>query len=801
MKVRRNQLPKVAAAAAIALLAGLVSVPATAAPPAAAAAPPAPRPAALAAPAAPQLSAAVAALPWMNTALSPQQRSDLLLAAMTLDQKIEQMQNNPAPEQISGTYLAEGNKQATCGFTALARHVEGIPALGIPTLREVNAGNGIRGGNCTPEPIKTAGPSATVSAASFDPQAVRGWGEVVGSEAKTFAHQILLGPAANLVRNPFEGRAQEYPGEDPYLAGVVTTAQIQGIQSQGTQTMIKHYMGNENEFSQERWTGSVRIPSQAMHELYLLPFEMAIRDAKPAGLMCAYPMVNYQWNCDSQDSLTKTLTSWGYDGWIESDRVAMHSTARAIKAGVGFELDWFPVFFKANLIKDAIKYGELTESDLDKVLKPRYVQMFKFGNFDHPEEWNSFGVDNLTANAAKARTLAEQGITLLKNDKNILPLGKNVTSIALIGPKWFAGQAVMPPRSIHPDDNVSVVPPYTVTPLQGIKNELARIGSNATVTYNNASNMDSAVALAKKSDMVIMMLGTNPRETEDLKKLNLPVINGVDQHTLAWKVTQANPNNVVVLKTAAGVTMNWASHARAIVAAWFPGQDDGDVVAGVLFGRINPSGKTPVTWPSAAKQAAWENNWQYPGVHENTGFEGGKSRNPKPGQKQLVAYYSEGMSMGYRWYQQNDVAPAFAFGHGLSYTAFAYSDLKLKKSTAKGKPVVTAQFRVTNTGKVEGQEVPQVYLTLPAESQEPSMRLVGFDKIDLQPNKSKVVRITIDSAASNHPFGYFKPASDDLRDWLDGSWVQANGSYTVHVGGASDSTPLTKAVNLKFPKN
>src|SRR5690606_26709973 len=187
----------------------------------------------------------------------PLQRAELLLSTMTLEQKIQQLANKPEEVDFpEGTYLASGGRQATCGFTAIGRRITGIPELGIPTIREINGGNGVRGGDCVPEPVRTAGPSMTLAAASFDPQLMYAWGEVVGNEARTFAHQIMLGPALNLIRSPYAGRAQEYPGEDPYLAGIIGSAQVRGIQSQGVHSMIKHFAGNEHEFDFERWTAA-----------------------------------------------------------------------------------------------------------------------------------------------------------------------------------------------------------------------------------------------------------------------------------------------------------------------------------------------------------------------------------------------------------------------------------------------------------------------------------------------------------------------------------------------------------------
>ena len=214
-------------------------------------------------------SAAQQTLPWMNTRLSPDARTELLLDAMNLDQKIQQMGNSPHPnEELAG-----------CGFTRLGRHVEGIPELAIPTYRAINGGNGVRGGDCVPEPISTALPSATLSAATFNRAINFAWGEVLGQEARDVAHHVLLGPGLNLIRHPYTGRGQEYMGEDPYLVGVIATEQVKGIQSRGTHAMIKHFVTNDDEGGQfERWTKATRVPARAMHELYLLPFEMAIRD-------------------------------------------------------------------------------------------------------------------------------------------------------------------------------------------------------------------------------------------------------------------------------------------------------------------------------------------------------------------------------------------------------------------------------------------------------------------------------------------------------------------------------------------
>lgn len=792
---------------------------------------------------------------------SAEQRADQLIGALTLEQKIQQISNRAEDIDLpSGTYLTQGGGTVECGFTRLGRHITGIPELGIPTFREINGGNGIRGGACTPEPVRTAGPSMTLAAASFDPERVEGWGEVVGSEAFSFAHQVLLGPVINLMRSPYAGRGQESPGEDPYLAGTIAIAQIKGIQSQGVQAQPKHFAGNEHEFQFERWTAAVRIPSRALHELYLLPFEMAVKDAQPASMMCAFPHLNGAYTCDNHALLVQTLRQrWGFDGWVESDRRAMHSTVDALLAGVGYELDSAPLFYAEDKVMAALMAGDITEQHIDAALKPRYVKMFEFGQFENPFD-RIVDVD-LGANAAKARALVEGGITLLKNDDGILPLKPGVRSIALIGHEWFAGSATMPPRNLSPTELTTVVAPYTVTPKQGLENTLAKIGGSATVTYNDGTDIASAVSLAMNSDVVILMVGTNPRETRDLVNLTLPTLctnNGggsppipdpsdssdsglsepggmavkvagevcVEQDQLVREVAAANANNVVVLYSAGGVIMDWLNLVPALVAAWFPGQDDGDVVADILFGVINPSGKLPVSFPTSEHEAAFATEMQYPGTRENNGLPGGPGFPLGDGSPQLVSHYSENLEMGYRWYEANNVKPVFAFGHGLSFTTFEYDNLRLKRRYRRVfeqvpvpgtdrenipqrfyrrlvelVPVLTVEYTLTNTGSVAGAEASQIYLELPRQADQPSKRLVGFKKVFLEPNESTRITVDIDASASNHPFSSFVPDDpDDLAAWAKGEWVSHAGIYRVYVGGSSAETPLVQRVGMAFPQ-
>lgn len=376
----------------------------------------------------------------------------------------------------------------------------------------------------------------------------------------------------------------------------------------------------------------------------------------------------------------------------------------------------------------------------------------------------------------------------------------------------------------------------------------------SSVIYNDGTDLASAVELATASDVVVLMVGTTPRETRDLLSIRLPELceadpsnpdlpdpheiedppavapgaNCIDQDELVRQVSAANPNTVVVLYSGAGVVMDWLDQVPALIAGWFPGQEDGKVMADILFGALNPSGKLPVTFPVTEREAAFATDEQYPGVREDTGIPGGPGRTGgDPNIDQLISTYSEGLEMGYRWYEANNVTPTFPFGYGLSYTTFEYDDLRIRqtvrreyteeqvadngrKGKGKGKvvrklkelvPVVTVQYRITNTGEVAGAEASQVYLNLPRQARQPAKRLVGFNKVFLEPGESETVSVTIDAGASNHPFSHFVPRNpQDLAAWAEGRWVSQNGQYQVLVGGSSADTPLRRQIALSFDK-
>ncbi|MFE9691863.1 beta-glucosidase [Micromonospora sp. NPDC005806] len=706
-------------------------------------------------------SSAATDLPWMNPSAAPAVRADLLVDAMTLDQKIQQIAMNPV----------ENRNIPGCGFSRQGRHVEGIPELAIPTLRMTNGPFG--GGDCLVAPTSTGLTSALSVASSWDPAVSTAWGDILGEETRASAHNVLLTPGINLGRIANAGRNFEYFGEDPYLAGVMSVAQVNAVQAHGVQSVAKHYAANEQETQRQRM--DTIVDDRTMHELYLLPFEMTIQDANLASVMCSYPHLNGVYACEN----TKLLTDWlrgdlGFEGYVMSDRGATHSTAPAIKAGLDLEFA-SPRWFTPELINAALDAGEIAMDDIDQMLRRRYTVMFRLGQFDDPI--NSLTPIDFDTNGQRVRELGEQGTVLLKNENRTLPLdAKSLDSVALIGTKTFAGEAKF--NSQGPSDTIVVTAPYTVTPKEGLENALDALGSDATVTYNNGTDVAAATALAAESDVAIVMVGDISREGVDRSTLSLPTTDGVDQNALVSAVASANPNTVVVLKNGGPVLLPWLDKVPSLLEAWYPAQEDGNVVANTLFGIANPSGKLPISFPTKEREGANATAEQWPGVDPD-------------GDGNLTATYREGLEMGYRWYDANDTKPTFPFGFGLSYTDFEISKLVTTPQTTDGTKPIKVQFFVENTGDVAGAEVAQVYLGLPSGAGEPSKRLVAFEKVWLQPGEKKRVELTIDPAASNHPLSVWDTTSD--------AWATVDGNYRIYLGNSSTSLPLTGSVTVRTP--
>jgi len=689
--------------------------------------------------------------PWMNSTIDPAERADLLITEMTAEEKIRQIAMNPvANTSIPG-----------CGLSRNGRHIEGIRRLGIPTVRMTNAPAGVVGGDCEPNPPATSLPDQLAATASWDRRLWSSWGDIVGNETRATAHTIVLTPGINLGRIPNNGRNFEYAGEDPFLAGTFAVEVAKSIQRHGVLATGKHFVGNEQET--DRTTMNVVIDDRTLHELYLLPFEMAIKDGDLAAVMCSYPRINGVYACEDEYTLNTVLREqWGFKGFVMSDRGATNSTVPSIRAGNDLEFANAKYFTEA-AIKEAVASGQLNMNQIDTMLKRHFYMMFKFGQFDSPI--TGFRPIDFARHGQSSREMAEEGAVLLKNKGGLLPLSAaSIRSVAIIGPSTFAGKAVMGGNGPRSDP---VRSSYTISPEEGLQGTLASLGSAASVNYNDARDIGSAAALAAASDVAIVIVGDRSIEGRDRPNLELPTIDDVDQNALVSAIAKANPRTVVVLKNGGPVLMPWLDQVTAVLEAWYPGQEDGKAIANLLFGVTNPSGKLPITFPAGEREAAASTPSQWPGV---------------PANSMRTATYSEGLNMGYRWYEANNRKPTFPFGYGLSYTSFELSNLVVTPRVTDGRAPIHVQFSVRNKGSRPGAEVPQLYVGFPSAAGEPPKRLVAFDKVTLAPGQSKRVVLTIDPTASNHPLSIWNSTGQ--------RWVTLNGQYRVYVGNSSADISL-----------
>ncbi len=770
---------------------------------------------------------------WHDADLPPAKRAELLLAAMTLEQKQQQLVGN-VPEIVPELPECYG-----------ARHVRGIAELGIPTLRITNGPVGIGQNDCVdaniidenspfwaaytdPSSAKaTALPSAMAVAASFDTEMAALFGQVIADEAKALALQVFEAPGVNLARNPVLGRNFEYNGEDPYLAGTIATAQIKKIQSEGVIAMAKHYAANEQETN--RMNISQTVAQQVLHELYLLPFEMAVKDGEVASLMCSYNDVNGHQMCENEALLTGVLRDmWGFEGYVQSDFFAVKSTAKSMKAGLDHLMPQ-PLFWSPEKLNAALSSGELDVSDIDLALKRRYTQMFKMGIFERPIVQTPM---DIAGGGEKARIIGQNSVVLLQNNST-LPFSTSTQRVLVIGKasQVYAQQAVaggvMVGKPMGAGGGSSdVVPHYTIAPVDGIKSVLNELGNTTAqvelvLIDDDNSNLPQYTQAIRDADAVVIMVGSISEEGADRATLRDQTGVGAVESmgdTLDWYTDHPNqmttltrtddkPLNpernsktiemisqvlgvsddvatktALVMKNNAGISLPKANDiigatGPAIVEAWFPGQEDGHIVADILWGKVNPSAKSPVTYPFTGMgflDAIKDDARYFPGVAVN-----GKG----------AVEYLEGLNIGYRWYDANisgqcaqtpqgtNPCVAFPFGHGLSYTEFEISKSELSV-TDSGIRIRTA---VTNTGERAGAEVVQVYAGIPSAEQPPK-RLIAFNKVALEAGESRELEISIDFDATNHPFSTFDEASD--------AWVMPKGKYWVYLGTSSSPADL-----------
>ena len=655
--------------------------------------------------------------PWTNLLLSAGQRANLLLNAMTFAEK---------------TAMIAG---------AGGGYVGNIPAnsrLGIPALNLEDGPAGIADGVNN----VTAFPAPIALAASWDAALSRQYGNFLGAEARGKGVEVLLGPMMNMARAYQTGRTFEGYGEDPFLSGAMAAAEIPGIQSQGVIATAKHFVCNDQET--ERTLVSSDVDERTRQEIYYQPFLQSVR-AGAGAVMASYNRLNSRHACETE-ALNATLKKlWGFNGVVMSDWGATFSTVAGMDNGM--DMDMYGGYYLTNAITNDIQSGSIPSSELDGMVRRILTTMFQFGVFDNPPAGNLAAVVTNAAHDQFALQAAEEGIVLLQNRGGLLPISASVRSIAVIGS--VAGVAPISTGAGSAGVNL----PYNVTPLAGITN---RAGSGVSVNYaqGDGASLSQAAALAGNCDVAIVCVGQQTSEGSDRSSLSLP--NGQD--ALVSAVAAANSNTIVVVYLSSSVLMPWSDQVGGILMAWYPGQENGNALAAVLFGDAPPSGKLPVTIPAAAGQVPAGTPAQFPGVNGHVS-------------------YSEGLQIGYRWYDANQVTPRFPFGHGLSYTTFGYSNLAVSSVSPSGQ--VQIGFDLTNTGKAAGAEVPQLYLGFPAAASEPPQLLKGFQRVCLSPGQTRHV--------------VFNLTWEDLANWdaTARGWMVTPGVFQVSVGASSRDIRLT----------
>ncbi len=661
------------------------------------------------------------ACPWVGSSAPIPQRVSELLARMTLAQKVS---------LLTG---AAGSRYV--GF------VPAIRSLCIPALRmedgPAGVGDGMTGVTQLPAPVDVA--------ATWDTSAEQTYGRVIGAEQAAKGTTVDLGPTVNIVRDPRWGRAFESIGEDPYLTGTMAAADIRGVQSAGVMAMVKHFAVYNQETNRNTPADDAVVSTRAMQEIYLPAFRAAVQQGAASSVMCSYSYINGTAACQNPYTLSTVLRrQFGFGGFVTSDWGATHSTAASANAGLDIDMPGSDGYF-GSALQSAVSSGSVSTATVDSMVSRVLSEMFAFGLFDKPAAGSPAETATSATDRARAAALAEEGTVLLKNSGNVLPLAHSVRSIAVIGADASSSAQTAGGGS------AGVTSSGTVTPLHGIT---AAAPSGVTVRYNDGSSDAPAAALAASASVAIVFASYPESEGSDLTSIDL----GATQDSLISAVAAANPRTIVVLNTGSAVTMPWLPSVAGVLEAWYPGQEDGTAIASILFGNSDPSGHLPVTFPTSLAQVPAAAAAQWPGTAG-------------------TVQYSEGVDVGYRWYQANHLTPLFPFGYGLSYTRFSFSNLKTGSLTAGGAAPVTAT--VTNTGSRAGAEVAQLYVDDPPASGQPPEQLEGFQRVYLRPGASE--RVTFHLTQRN--LQYWNTSSN--------SWATSTGSYRISVGDSSANLPLS----------
>ena len=673
----------------------------------------------------------------------------------------------------------------------------GVPRLGIPDLWTTDGPHGIR-----PEVLwdkwRQAGwtndscvafPALTCLAATWSEEMSALYGKSIGEEARYREKDVLLGPGVNIYRTPLNGRNFEYMGEDPYLASRMVVPYIQEVQKNGVAVCVKHFALNNQESLRHQYDAI--IDDRTLNEIYLPAFKAAVQEGGAWSIMGAYNLYKGQHLCHNQYILNDILKKdWGFDGAVISDWGGCHDTDQAITNGLDLEFGtWtdgltmgatngYDAYYLADPYLERLRDGRASEEVLNE--KARRVLRLNFrtamrkdkpnGSLCSPEHYDA------------ARRIADEGIVLLKNNDNVLPISRKAGSrILVVGENAVkmmtvggGSSSLKVQREVLPLDGIRAAAGEGVT----VEFERGYVGDisgsyNGVVTGQDLSESRSAEELiedaclkAKDADAVIFIGGLNKsshQDCEDSDRFGLGLPYGQD--AVIEALAKVNPRLAVVIVSGNAVAMPWVDNVNAIVEAWYCGSQSGTALADIIFGDVNPSGKLPVTFP-----VRLEDN----GAHALGAYDPASTE----------AHYSEGIFVGYRWAQKKDIKPLFAFGHGLSYTTFSYSEAEISRTTMSENGKVTVSVNVTNTGDREGKEIVQLYIGDDECSVErPVMELKAFRKVSIKPGET--VRVS------------FPLNSDMLKFYGNDGWTLEKGSFTAYVGAASDDIRTSVKFNVK----
>ncbi len=706
-------------------------------------------------------------------------RAAALVAQMTTAEKIQLVHGVGIPNAgLGGPYPAGVNG---------AGYIPGIPRLGIPGLAMADSAGGVNVANSN----ATALPAPVALAASWDPTLANAYGARIATELRVLGYGEGLGGGVNLTREPRDGRTFEYMGEDPVLTGTMSAARTIGTQAQKVIATIKHYAMNDQETN--RMTSNSVVDERTMRETELLAFELGVTLGTPGNVMCSYNLVNGVYACENPYLLTSVLKNeWGFKGVVQSDWTATHSTVASALAGLdeeepgdigsGASIPGFTITSYFNTaLANAVSAGSVPMSRLNDMVQRKLRTMIRWGVFDSPPTTGG-SVDQSAGNAL-ALQVAQQSSVLLKNavasgdTQAVLPLNAaGLSSIVVIGGHADAGvlsgggSGAVPAAAGNAVSGCVSASPllstcatwYKSAPLAAIEAK----APNATVTFLDGTNATAAATAAAKADVAIIFATQWESEGTDLASLSLPsnttdsFNQSYDQNALITAVAAQAKRVIVVLENGSPVLMPWLGNVHGVLESWYPGVQGGQAIADLLFGDVNPSGKLPITFP------VQDSDLPQPTISATD----------------TTVTYSEGLFMGYRWYDGKRIAPLFPFGYGLSYTNYAYSGLNAQ-ADASGN--VTVTFTVRNAGSRAGSEIAEVYAALPSGLGEPPKRLVGWQKVALQPGQSQQVSVSI------------APKLLSTWDATNHVWKLNNGAYQLIAGASSrDPNALTASVTI-----